>query len=189
MRKAPVSGRFPVPPESDSRGDAVDASDRLSDGAVTVDGNHDPGGRFLPGNRAAVPGSRRGRRNRRTLSGLALLEELERGGDGLPPAEDRLRLLLTDPDPGIRLRVELWLFTMLHGVPPRRPLDPPSLVDSEEWIGLRTRLLGALEAHPEAIKAVREAIAPVRLSEPPEVIVSLKLPKTWEEKGETVPSP
>lgn len=147
---------------------------RLSDGKLTVDGNRDPGGRFRPGNRAAVPGSRRGRRNRRTLSGLALLEELEKGGDGLSPAEDRLRLLLTDPDPGIRLRAEVWLFTMLHGLPPRRALEPPSLVNSEEWAGLKARLLDALEGHPAALEAVLEAIAPARLSEPPPVKVTLK---------------
>lgn len=152
-----------------------EASSGHSDGYLTVE-DRGPGGRFLTGNRAAVPGSRRGRRNRRTLSGLELLSRLEQGGPDLPSAEERLRLLLTDPDPHVRLRLEVWLFTMLHGLPPRRALTPPSLLDSEEWIDLKERLLTALEPHPEAARAVQEAISPARLREPPEVIVTLTLP-------------
>ena len=171
--------------------DVLDAGGRLSDGGVTEAGERDAGGRFLEGNRAAVPGSRRGRRNRRTLSGLALLEALERGGDGLPAAEQRLRALLTDPDPGVRLRVELWLFTMLHGLPPRRALEPPSLVDSEEWRVLRDRIVDALEPFPEAGAAVARAVAPARLHEPPPVRVTFKGltggsgPGTRAEEGES----
>lgn len=113
--------------EGTGTGPAAEGLGGQSDGVLTV-GDRGAGGRFIPGNRAAVPGSRRGRRNRRTLAGLELLEQLERGGEGLPPVEERLRLLLTDPDPQVRLRVEIWLFTMLYGLPPRRAeadLDPP----------------------------------------------------------------
>lgn len=124
---------------------SLEGSPGHSDGELTVSGR-DPGGRFLTGNRAAVPGSRRGRRNRRTLSGLELLEQLERGGEDLPSAEERLRLLLTDPDPHVRLRIEVWLFTMLHGLPPRR--------------GLGTVPLSGADAWTQAVEACHRAITP-----------------------------
>ena len=165
--------------QSDGRGvgpvASLEGSPGHSDGTLTVSGR-DPGGRFLTGNRAAVPGSRRGRRNRRTLSGLELLEQLERGGDGLPSAEDRLRLLLTDPDPHVRLRIEVWLFTMLHGLPARRATEA-DLLASPEWRSLRTTILDALDGYPEASKAVSDAIKgvdPARLGDPQPVKVTLR---------------
>ena len=143
-----------------------------SDGTLTVSGRG-PEGRFLTGNRAAVPGSRRGRRNRRTLSGLELLEQLERGGEGLPSAEERLRLLLTDPDPHVRLRIEVWLFTMLHGLPPRRATEA-DLIASPEWQGLKVKILDALAGYPEASKAVADAIMRIDPAQPEEIEVRLQ---------------
>lgn len=154
---------LPTPPE---------ASGGQSDGTLTV-GDRDPGGRFLTGNRAAVPGSRRGRRNRRTLAGLELLERLEQGGPDLPSAEERLRLLLTDPDPHVRLRIEVWLFTMLHGLPPRRATEA-DLVASPEWAALKARVLDALEPYPEAIGAVREACETFDPAEPQVIRVEIQ---------------
>lgn len=89
-----------------------------SDGDLT---GRDPGGRFLSGNRLAVPGSRRGRPGKRTLAGLALMKALEDGDETLPPAWERWKALLTDPDPGVRLRAEIFVFAVLYGTAPRRP--------------------------------------------------------------------
>ena len=94
------------------------SSDGQNDGDLT---GRDGGGRFLPGNSLARPGSRRGRPGKRTLAGLALMKALEEGDETLPSALDRWKALLTDPDPGVRLRAEVFVFAVLYGTAPRRP--------------------------------------------------------------------
>lgn len=44
-----------------------------------------------------------------------MLEALERGGESLPSASERWRRLLTDPDAGVRLTAERFIYEAVHG--------------------------------------------------------------------------
>jgi hypothetical protein len=71
------------------------------------------------------PGRPKGSPNKATLAGRELLELLERGdGDGLPPSYERWKRLLTDRDPSVRLKAEVFVFSALHGTP-RPAMDLP----------------------------------------------------------------
>jgi hypothetical protein len=85
-----------------------------------------PFGRGNPGG----PGRPKGSLSKATLAGRELLELLERGdGNGLPSAYERWKRLLTDRDPAVRLKAEVFVFSALHGAP--RPA-PDSLATEQD---------------------------------------------------------
>lgn len=89
---------------------------RNSNGRKTAE--RDGAGRFAKGNPGG-PGRPPGSPNRRTLAGRALLKALEAGdeGESLPSGFERMRKLLLDEDPRIRLGAERLVLGLLHGRP------------------------------------------------------------------------
>lgn len=84
----------------------------------------DGAGRFAKGNPGG-PGRPPGSPNRRTFAGKALLKALEAGdeGAGLPGGFDRMKRLLLDEDPRVRLGAERLVLGLLHGRPAAPDVD------------------------------------------------------------------
>jgi hypothetical protein len=86
--------------------------------------------RFEPGNPGG-PGRPKGSLSKANLTGREMLNLLEGGdGNGLPSAFERWKRLLTDRNPAVRLKAEVFVFSALHGAP--RPA--PDLLATEHDI-------------------------------------------------------
>ncbi len=118
----------------------TDETDETRQSGREVTADRGPGGRFAKGNRAPRV-SRKGRPNRRTVAGRALLESLQDGDATmrLPSARARLAALLVDADPAIRLGAEKLVLGLLYP----RGVEPPALGARDLEIHLRwTEALG-----------------------------------------------
>lgn len=126
---------------------------RKSNGRKSAE--RDGSGRFAKGNPGG-PGRPPGSPNRRTLAGRALLKALEAGdeGESLPSGFERMRKLLLDEDPRIRLGAERLVLGLLHG----RPVADGETEDGRgpagiDPAGLALRaanlLAGLVSRHPE----------------------------------------
>jgi hypothetical protein len=80
-------------------------------------------GLFAKGNPGG-PGRPKGSLSKVTLAGREMLELLERGEGDLPPAQERWKRLLTDGNPAVRLKAEMFVFCALHGTPRQAPELP-----------------------------------------------------------------
>jgi hypothetical protein len=138
--------------------------------------------KFAPGN----SGRRRGSKNRRTIFQRETLELLARGDRELPSRHARLKRLLLDPDPAIRLAAERLLLTYEWQRPPLqlRAQAEVSVIEAtlaDIWKKERERLRG--KPGTEAIDAqlaqgTTEALPAFELSTG---AGADHLPKAWEE--------
>jgi hypothetical protein len=101
---------------------------------------------FAKGNPGG-PGRPKGSLSKATLAGRELLELLERGDGDLPSACERWKRLLTDRNPAVRLRAEVFVFSALHGAP--RPAEEIPRSDEKIRIVLTRQPWSEVSVVPE----------------------------------------